>query len=420
MKILVVEDDFAVAQSLRFLFSTYSYAVDIAADGEAGLQMAEAFAYDLILLDVILPKLDGVSLCKQLRAKGFQSPILLLTGQGEGWQKASALNAGADDYVTKPFDSEELVARVQALLRRGDRTSQPILTFGDLSIDPSLRQVAYGTRLLTLTPKEYAILELFLRNPQKAFNPNVILEHVWTSLETPGEEAVRVHIKELRKKLLSLGAPEDFIKTKYRQGYILNPLYSSPSVAQTADRLTPPQLAELNAVNEELRATLKELRSTQEVLRQRNRDLEIAYETIAQERQQLQASCGGLEQPASNLDRSNALLNSILTDLCLGIVAIDSQGCIISWNQEAQNLWGLSVEEVRGKSLFNLDIGLPMAQLREPILACLNGQTDRYVLKLDAIDRRGRSMQCQVRIYISLGVARERQGAIVLMEEVAA
>jgi DNA-binding response OmpR family regulator len=132
MKILVVEDDRAVAQTLQLLFSSYNYAVDIAADGKVGLQMVDAFEYDLILLDVRLPGLDGISVCQQLRTQGFQQPILLLTGQGGGHEKAIALNAGADDYMVKPFDAEELIARVHALLRRGNSITQPILTWGDL------------------------------------------------------------------------------------------------------------------------------------------------------------------------------------------------------------------------------------------------------------------------------------------------
>jgi DNA-binding response OmpR family regulator len=278
MKILVVEDDCAVAQSLEFLFATYNYAVDVAADGEAGLEMAEAFEYDLILLDVILPKLDGMSLCKQLRAKGFQSPILLLTGQGEGWQKASALNAGADDYVTKPFEPDELIARIQALLRRGNLTSQPVLTFGHLSVDPSRCRVTYGDRLLIVTPKEYGILELLLRDPQGTFSARVILEHVWTSLEAPGEETVRVHIKCLRQKLTDLGAPKDFIINQNRRGYRLNPLYESALGA--ADRLAPSEITELNAIKAELSATLKQLQATQADLQRKDRELEIAYQTI--------------------------------------------------------------------------------------------------------------------------------------------
>ncbi|HIK19414.1 MAG TPA: response regulator transcription factor [Leptolyngbyaceae cyanobacterium M33_DOE_097] len=266
MKILVVEDDRNVAQSLQLLLSSYNYAVDVAVDGKTGMQMADAYQYDLLLLDVILPDLNGVNLCQQLRIKGLKTPILLLTGQGGGHQKAIALNAGADDYVVKPFDTEELIARIQALMRRGGVTHTPILCWGNLSIDPSSRQVAYGTHLLSMTPKEYAILELFLRNPHRPFNAKVILDQVWTSLESPGEEAVRVHIKELRQKLTASGAPKDLIKTKHRVGYQLNPLYASSSEPEVDAELTPPQIAELKAVNDELRTTLEQLRSTQAAL----------------------------------------------------------------------------------------------------------------------------------------------------------
>ena len=246
MKILVVEDDLDIAETLRILLNRFNYSVDLATNGEMGLSLINAYEYDLVLLDVILPGIDGVSVCQQLRTQGFQCPVLLLTGQDSGQQKAIALNAGADDYVVKPFDAHELIARVQALLRRGQTTSPPILTWGDLSVHPSHRVVTYGTRSLTLTPKEYAILELFLRNPQHLFSARLILERAWTSLESPGEEAVRVHIKELRHKLTAVGAPKDFIKTIHRVGYQLNPLYSTtatPQRLEPADSKPKPDLA---------------------------------------------------------------------------------------------------------------------------------------------------------------------------------
>jgi DNA-binding response OmpR family regulator len=306
MKILVVEDDAIVVQTLQILFSSYNYAVDIAADGEAGLQMAEAFEYDLIVLDIGLPKLDGVSLCQKLRQQGVQQPILLLTGQGSGRQKANALNSGADDYVVKPFDAEELIARVQALLRRGRSTSQPILTWGNLSIDPSSHQVNYGNELMSLTPKEYAILELLLRHPQTVFSASAILERVWNSIESPGEETVRTHIKELRQKLQAVGASKDFVKTIYQMGYQLNPLYSSGGDdAVDAAQPTTPQIAELTAVNQELRGVLEQVR-------QEKQELEIAYQKIAQEKQQLQTAANELAQRLTestvNLDLSNRRL----------------------------------------------------------------------------------------------------------------
>src|SRR5207237_4153528 len=132
---------------------------------------------------------------------GRQVPILLLTGCDSSHEKAIGLDAGADDYVVKPFDQEELVARVRALLRRGGATSQPVLECGNLRLDPSSCEVTYGQDLLSLTPKEYALLELFLRNSRRVFSCGMILEHLWSYADTPGEDAVRTQIKGSRLKL---------------------------------------------------------------------------------------------------------------------------------------------------------------------------------------------------------------------------
>ncbi|MBW4622153.1 MAG: PAS domain S-box protein [Cyanosarcina radialis HA8281-LM2] len=334
MKILVVEDDRLVAQTLQILLSSHNYAVDIAADGEAGLEMADTFEYDLVLLDVGLPKLDGVSLCQKLRDRGFKTPILLLTGLDGGHQKAIALNAGADDYVVKPFDTEELIARVQALLRRGGSATLPILTWGALSVDPSSRQVTYGTHLLSLTAKEYAILELFLRNPQQVFSPRAILDRVWDSAQSPGEEAVRGHIKELRRKFTRVGAPKDSIETLYQAGYRLNPLYSSVVAAQTQEQTELP-IDELSAVKEELRATIEQLRSTQAELAQKDRELEIARQKIEAERQQRQ----GAELEPGNQWQA-------LFDRALDAIAIaDDEGHYVDANRAACELFGVSKAE---------------------------------------------------------------------------
>jgi DNA-binding response OmpR family regulator len=235
MRILVVEDDELVAKTLKILLTGCDYAVDVALKGEDGLQMVEAFEYDLIVLDLMLPDRDGLDLCHQLRSQGYQMPILLLTGLEGGHQKAVALNTGADDYVVKPFDSEELIARVQALLRRGNSISQPVMEWGDLRLDPGSHTVVYGSQGLTLTPKEYAILELFLRNPHRVLSSAAILDHVWSSEEVPGEETVRVHIKGLRQKLKAVGAPADFIETVYRVGYRLRSLHSPGESPTTLD-----------------------------------------------------------------------------------------------------------------------------------------------------------------------------------------
>jgi PAS domain S-box-containing protein len=224
MKILVIEDDQLSAHTLTSILTEQNYAVEVAADGDIAWNLIDTYDYDLILLDIMLPKLDGISLCKKIRLSGQQVPILLLTGCDSSHDKAIGLDAGADDYVVKPFDSEELVARVRALLRRGSMTSQPILEWGNLELDPSSCEVKYQENLLSLTPKEYALLELLMRNNRRVFSCGMILEHLWSYEDTPGEEAVRTHIKGLRMKLKSAGAAHDLIETVYGIGYRLKPL----------------------------------------------------------------------------------------------------------------------------------------------------------------------------------------------------
>jgi DNA-binding response OmpR family regulator/HPt (histidine-containing phosphotransfer) domain-containing protein len=224
MRILVVEDDALVAQALTKILTQQNYAVEVATDGQAGWDLVETYEYDLVLLDVMLPKLDGIALCRRMRSHNYAMPILLLTGQDSGHDKAIGLDAGADDYVVKPFDVEELVARVRALLRRAGTISQPILTWGELQLDPTTCQVTWQSQLLSLTSKEYALLELFLRNSRRVFSCGMILEHLWSYETMPGEEAVRTHIKCLRQKFKAAGIPADVIETVYGIGYRLKPL----------------------------------------------------------------------------------------------------------------------------------------------------------------------------------------------------
>ncbi len=221
MKILIVEDDELNAYALSAVLTNQNYAVEVAHDGNSAWNLIQIYDYDLVLLDVVLPKLDGVSLCRKIRSSGLQVPILLLTGCDSGHEKAIGLDAGADDYVVKPFDQEELVARVRALLRRGGLASQPVLQWGSLRLDPSSCEVTYSDELLSLTPKEYALLELFLRNSRRVFSCGMILEHLWSYEDTPTEEAVRTHIKGLRQKLKAVGAPSELIETVYGIGYRL-------------------------------------------------------------------------------------------------------------------------------------------------------------------------------------------------------
>jgi DNA-binding response OmpR family regulator len=237
MRILIVEDNQLSAQALQHLLIGHNYAADIARNSRQGLALLAAFAYGLVILDLRLPDQDGISLCKTLRAQGYTMPIMLLTGTNQVEQKAAALNAGADDYVVKPFNSQELIARVLALLRRGHATGTPLLSWGALQLDPSCRNVAYNGCELTLTPKEYAVLELMLRHGEQVFSAQAILDQVWSAQELPMEETVRTHIKGLRQKLKAAGAPANFIETVYRVGYRLNP--SERDASRDAPRDAP-------------------------------------------------------------------------------------------------------------------------------------------------------------------------------------
>ena len=221
MKILLVEDDERISKALAEALTDQRYVVDTATDGQLGWEFVEAFPYDLVILDLMLPKLDGVSLCQQMRRNGHSTPILMLTAKDTNTDKIVGLDAGADDYVVKPFDLEELMARLRALLRRGNPSLPPVLEWENLRLDPSMCKVTYNEKPLHLTPKEYQILQLLLRNSHRVFSRSQILEHIWSFEEPPGEETVKVHVTSLRQKLRLAGAIPDFIETVYGLGYRL-------------------------------------------------------------------------------------------------------------------------------------------------------------------------------------------------------
>ena len=224
MKILLVEDDDRIADAVAEALTDQHYLVELAADGLAGWDLLEAFSYDLLLLDIMLPKLDGINLCQRLRDQGYHLPVLLLTARDTLSDKIIGLDAGADDYLVKPFEIDELLARIRALLRRGNTTLPPVLIFGSLCLNPSNHEVTYGGQLLNFTPKEYLLLSLFLSNRQRVFSRSVILDRVWDSADQPEEEAVKVHIKGIRQKLRAVGAPPDLIETVHGVGYRLKQL----------------------------------------------------------------------------------------------------------------------------------------------------------------------------------------------------
>lgn len=235
MRILLVEDDKGLAQGLEDALTRQRYFVDLAGDGLVGWELAEALTYDLILLDLLLPKLDGINFCKRLRNQGDRTPVLLMTAQNTADQKVEGLDAGADDYLVKPFELSELLARIRALLRRGNSSSPPILERGDLRLDPKNCQVTYRDEPLKLTAKEYELLELFLRHPHRIFSQSALLDHLWSFDDPPSESAVRTQIKGLRQKLKQSGVGSDLIETVYGLGYRLK------SVSPPNDTLTPPE-----------------------------------------------------------------------------------------------------------------------------------------------------------------------------------
>lgn len=222
MRILVVEDDIQLAEVLTEALLDRQYVVDVAKNGEMAWNLVESITYDLVVLDITLPKLDGVSLCRRLRDRQFTLPVLMVTARDTIADKITGLDAGADDYVVKPFDLQELMARVRALLRRGNIAATPNLTWGSLQLNSSTYDVAYNGQSLQLTPKEYALLELLVSSGRRVLSRAGIIEQIWSLDNPPTEETVKSHIKSLRQKLKAAGAPEDLIETVHGLGYRLS------------------------------------------------------------------------------------------------------------------------------------------------------------------------------------------------------
>lgn len=227
MKILLVEDDQALIELLTTALSQQNYVIDIATDGEQGWIFGSTYRYDLILLDWSLPKLDGIKLCQRFRDHGEHTPIILLTSRGGSQNKIIGLDAGADDYICKPFDIDELSARLRALLRRIHCDFLPILRWGDLVLSTCTSEITYQRQSLSLTAKEYQLLELFMRHRQEVFSIEDVIERLWSSSEYPAEATVRSHLRRLRQKLKQINFPHDLITTVRGQGYCLKPLTAS-------------------------------------------------------------------------------------------------------------------------------------------------------------------------------------------------
>ncbi|WP_447979401.1 response regulator [Candidatus Nitrospira bockiana] len=220
MRILVVEDDCNLGQFIRKGLKEERYAVDLADDGETGLQFALANPYELLIVDIMLPKIDGLTLCRRLRVAGNATPILLLTARDATEDKVEGLDAGADDYLTKPFAFVELLARVRALLRRGGPQHLTRLKVADLDVDPASRRVWRAGKEIALTNKEYLLLEFLLRNKNRVLTRTAIIQHVWDLNYDPMTNIVDAHIRALRLKIDRDFSPP-LITTVRGAGYML-------------------------------------------------------------------------------------------------------------------------------------------------------------------------------------------------------
>ncbi|WLT38322.1 response regulator transcription factor [Synechocystis sp. B12] len=221
MRILLVEDDLPLAETLAEALSDQLYTVDIATDASLAWDYVSRLEYDLVILDVMLPELDGITLCQKWRSHSYLMPILMMTARDTINDKITGLDAGADDYVVKPVDLGELFARVRALLRRGCATCQPVLEWGPIRLDPSTYEVSYDNEVLSLTRKEYSILELLLRNGRRVLSRSMIIDSIWKLESPPEEDTVKVHVRSLRQKLKSAGLSADAIETVHGIGYRL-------------------------------------------------------------------------------------------------------------------------------------------------------------------------------------------------------
>jgi DNA-binding response OmpR family regulator len=221
MRILVVEDEPGIALFIRQGLSEAGYAVDVAGDGEEGLDYALAAEYDAVVLDILLPRMDGLDLLRELRDRGVMTPVLLLTARDAVEDRVQGLDAGADDYLVKPFAFSELLARIRALLRRPPLQTEAVLCVGDLEMDIARHEVRRAQRVIELSPREFALLEYLLRHPTQVLSRTQIIEHVWNFDFSYESNVVDVYIGYLRRKL-NRGSDTPLIHTVRGVGYRLS------------------------------------------------------------------------------------------------------------------------------------------------------------------------------------------------------
>lgn len=222
MQILIVEDEEKIVNLLRRGLLEERYAVDIAQDGEEALYKFEINEYDLVLLDLMIPKVNGIEVCRKIRKINTSIPILMLTAKDAVEDKILGLDAGADDYVTKPFSFSELTARIRALLRRGKPADPAILFLDTLTLDPATKTAKRNGKSIILTAREYELLEYFMRHPKVVLTKTQLLEHVWDYNYEGLSNIVETYVKYLRKKLRTSPEDKELIHTRRGSGYIFN------------------------------------------------------------------------------------------------------------------------------------------------------------------------------------------------------
>ncbi len=220
MRVLMVEDDPNTAKSIELMLQSEGMVVDTAGLGEDGLEIGKLYDYDIILLDLLLPDMDGYEVLRRLRASKVETPVLILSGMGEADKKVKGLGFGADDYLTKPFDRAELIARIQAIVRRSKGHSQSVIQTGDLLVNLDNRAVYLNSVPLHLTTKEYGILELLTLRKGQTLSKEQFLNHLYGGIDKPELKIIDVFICKLRKKL-SVASDKSYIETVWGRGYVL-------------------------------------------------------------------------------------------------------------------------------------------------------------------------------------------------------
>ena len=220
MHLLIAEDELDLAEALTVFFEKNHFTVDAVHNGFDAYEYAASGAYDGVILDVMMPKMDGIQVLERLRAEGCKTPIMMLTAKGQKNDRITGFNAGADDYLPKPFDPDELLSRVRAMLRRGTAYQPSVLSFGDVTLDPATGLLDCGGQSLRLSGREFQVMELFLRNPRQVFSAERIMERVWGWDNEAEINVVWVNISNLRKKLKSIGSRMT-LRANRGLGYVL-------------------------------------------------------------------------------------------------------------------------------------------------------------------------------------------------------